>query len=210
MKKALRWIDLNLEPLVQTVLFFVMLAIIVVQVILRFFFETGFAWGEEIARTLYVWLCFFSLSYATKTNRHIGMTFIRNSMPPTIQKIILILTDILFMVFLVFMAKASFDTLATTAMFGDKLQSIEVTKNIVFAAASVGYLLAMVRLLQSFIWKIKRFNCSLTLFINERGYYNGANDVFLVPKSFKKELAELIDPDILKEEQAIQNKGGKS
>ncbi len=210
MKKAIKWLDINLEPAVQTVLFFVMLTIIVMQVILRFFFETGFAWGEEIARMLYVWLCFFSLSYATKTNRHIGMTFLRNKLPEKPQKIVLIIIDILFMIFLVIMAKASFDTLATTAMFGDKLQAIEVSKNIVFAAASAGYLLAMLRLIQVFIWKIKRFNCSMTLFLNERGYYNGANDVFLIADSFKEELADLVDPEVNAEEQAICKKGGKS
>ena len=62
MKKFLRWLDINFEPLCMTVMFYLMSGLMVLQVILRFAFHTGFAWGEEVSRFIFVWLVFLSSS----------------------------------------------------------------------------------------------------------------------------------------------------
>ena len=56
MKKFLRWLDINFEPLCMTVMIYLMSGLMVLQVILRFAFHTGFAWGEEVSRFIFVWL----------------------------------------------------------------------------------------------------------------------------------------------------------
>lgn len=61
MKKFLRWLDINFEPLCMTVMFYLMSGLMVLQVILRFAFHTGFAWGEEVSRFIFVWLVFLSI-----------------------------------------------------------------------------------------------------------------------------------------------------
>ncbi len=40
------------------VIFIAMTCLICLQVILRFFMGSGFAWGEEFATFMFVWLCF--------------------------------------------------------------------------------------------------------------------------------------------------------
>lgn len=68
MKKFLRWLDINFEPLCMTVMFYLMSGLMVLQVILRFAFHTGFAWGEEVSRFIFVWLVFLSLDLLKQGN----------------------------------------------------------------------------------------------------------------------------------------------
>lgn len=49
MKKLLRWLDINFEPLCMTVTFYLMSGLMVLQVILRFAFHTGFAGRRSFA-----------------------------------------------------------------------------------------------------------------------------------------------------------------
>ena len=78
MKKFLRWLDINFEPLCMTVMFYLMSGLMVLQVILRFAFHTGFAWGEEVSRFIFVWLVFLSIPYAVRNARHIALTLFEN------------------------------------------------------------------------------------------------------------------------------------
>ncbi len=76
MKKVLKWLDVNFEPLLIAVLFTALILLITIQVILRLSPLAGFSWGEEISRFMFVWLMYFSFSYATRNNRHIRVSFL--------------------------------------------------------------------------------------------------------------------------------------
>ena len=93
MKKFLRWLDINFEPLCMTVMFYLMSGLMVLQVILRFAFHTGFAWGEEVSRFIFVWLVFLSIPYAVRNARHISIDFIREFLPVSIKKAVMIIVD---------------------------------------------------------------------------------------------------------------------
>lgn len=64
------------------VLFFsLMILLVTVQVVLRFIFKTGFSWGEEVARLLFVWMSFSSFGYLTRGSRHVRVGFFRELFP---------------------------------------------------------------------------------------------------------------------------------
>ena len=93
MKKFLRWLDINFEPLCMTVMFYLMSGLMVLQVILRFAFHSGFAWGEEVSRFIFVWLVFLSIPYAVRNARHISIDFIREFLPVSIKKAVMIIVN---------------------------------------------------------------------------------------------------------------------
>lgn len=99
MKKVLKWLDVNFEPLLIAVLFTALILLITIQVILRLSPLAGFSWGEEISRFMFVWLMYFSFSYATRNNRHIRVSFFVKKLPESAQKVILFICDILFLIF---------------------------------------------------------------------------------------------------------------
>ena len=99
MKKTLRWLDVNFEAILMVLFFSLMILLVTVQVVLRFIFKTGFSWGEEVARLLFVWMSFSSFGYLTRGSRHVRVGFFRELFPVRTQKAILILCDVLFLVF---------------------------------------------------------------------------------------------------------------
>ncbi|MGL4282334.1 TRAP transporter small permease [Eubacterium aggregans] len=80
-KKGLSWLDVNFEPILMSALFYIMTILIVVQVGLRYFLGIGLSWGEELSRIIFVWLMYFAISYATRNQRHIRVSFLANKTP---------------------------------------------------------------------------------------------------------------------------------
>lgn len=206
MKKALRWLDVNFEPLCMSITFFLMAGLITIQVILRFVFQSGFPWGEEISRFIFVWLVFLSIPYAARNGRHIGIDFLRERLPETARRIIMLIIDVGSIVLFAFLLKGSIAIVQHAAEYGDNALTLSISMNWLHVAAVVGYILMEVRLLQSLIWKITHFKSSYELFRNTNGRYSHALDLFFMPASEKELEMELVDPALVQEEEERKNK----
>jgi TRAP-type C4-dicarboxylate transport system permease small subunit len=64
------------------VLFSVMFATIIVQIVLRYVFNAPLVWTDEAAAYLFVWIAFLGWSMATRKRIHIGISFIVDKLPP--------------------------------------------------------------------------------------------------------------------------------
>ncbi len=171
-KKVFKWLDVNFEPTVMTVLFYSITILITLQVILRFVFSTGFSWGEEVARFLFVWLMNFAISYATRNQRHIKITFLINMFDEKVRKIFLMISDLVFLIFSSLIFLAAIRVCQSAIKYADMAVTIEVSLNIVYGAGVVGYLLIVIRLIQSMIWKIKYFHETIEKYENHGGKFS--------------------------------------
>ena len=206
MKKALKWLDINFEPLMMSVLFFAMTTLITVQVILRFVFKTGFAWGEEVSRYLFVWLVFMSIPYAARNNRHIGLDFIRELFPEKVRKVYMVMIDLAAIVmFGLFLYNAGM-ICYHAAYYGDMAQTLPASVNWMHAAAVVGYAMILVREFQCLAWKLSHFNSSYELFCNASGRYSGATKVFFMPADQKAHEESQMDASAVEEEKNRKNR----
>lgn len=179
-KKILKWLDINFEPTVMAVLFYTITILITLQVVLRFVFSTGFSWGEEVARFLFVWLMNFSISYATRNQRHIRIAFFVNLFNEKIKKIFLILSDFIFLIFSTLIFVAAIRVCQGAIKYADMAVTIEVSLNVVYGAGVLGYALIVLRLIQSIFWKIKYFNSGFEKFENLGGKYSDADKIFFM------------------------------
>lgn len=187
MKKVLKWIDINLEPLLSGILFYAIMILITIQVILRFVFSTGFDWGEELARYMFVWMMYFSFSYATRNNRHIRVSFFIDRFGKKTRKVFLILCDVLFLILMGYCVAAAIITCWQTAIFQDMSVTLGVTMNVLYAAGVVGFVLMFIRLIQNIVWKIRHFKDDFEIFENANGKYSGAEEIFFIPRSYKED-----------------------
>lgn len=185
MRRLLKWLDVNFEPLTVTLIFFVMFALVTAQVIIRFIFKSGFSWGEEASRYLFVWLVFSGLSFAVRNNKHICTNFLRAMLDIHLQKAVMIIVDLLFLLFLGIIFKSSIDIVQTTAKFGDKGLTLPVSLNVLYSAALFGTSIMIIRGIQTLCWKIKRFKQPFELFSNEGGLQSGAEEIFFMPENLK-------------------------
>lgn len=63
----------HIEEVVLNALITAMTLLVFVEVIARFFFNTGFLWIQELTLTICGWFVLFGMSYGVKVGAHIGV-----------------------------------------------------------------------------------------------------------------------------------------
>lgn len=201
MKKTLRWLDVNFEAILMVVFFSLMILLVTLQVILRFVFETGFSWGEEVARILFVWMSFSSFGYLTRGSRHVRVGFFRELFTDQVQKVILIFCDILFLVFSIGGLRAMVQLCSDALRFRDMLTAVPWNYNVLYLAGMLGFFMMLVRNIQILVWKFGHWGDSMEKFVNYDGGYYDNNRICFEPKV--KDALELAE----KEAEALLEKG---
>ena len=179
----------------MVVFFTMMIILITIQVVLRFVFKTGFSWGEEVARILFLWMSFSSFGYLTRNSRHVRVGFLVGKIKEDVQKKILFICDLLFLIFSVAGLKAVINLCIDAAKYHDKLISIPWNYNVLYLAGVLGFFMMVMRNVQILIWKIQNWNSDLERFINYDGIYYDNNRVFCQPeeKDFLEKKEELLE-----------------
>jgi TRAP-type transport system small permease protein len=71
-----------------------MIFLVFVNVVLRYIFNKGFAWSEEIARLCFIYLVYLGSIEAARDNRHLLIDSLLLKFPEHIQKIVYVLIQI--------------------------------------------------------------------------------------------------------------------
>ncbi len=72
-----------------------LIGFLAIQVVLRYVFQTGIAWSEELSRISFIWVVYASVSYTAKYDKHIRVTVILGFFPEKVQKYILTVIDLI-------------------------------------------------------------------------------------------------------------------
>ena len=83
----------------------VMVVLVFGNVVLRYAFNSGIAVSEEVARWLFVWLCFMGAVVALKEGAHLGTDMLVSRLPVAGKKVCLVLGHLLmlYITYLLFM-----------------------------------------------------------------------------------------------------------
>ena len=75
-----------------------------INIFLRYFFNSGLPWAEEMARFLFVWITFIGAVGALKDNKHLGFTTVVKKFPMPLKKASFLFNNImvLYILYLVF------------------------------------------------------------------------------------------------------------
>ncbi|GAA4726047.1 TRAP transporter small permease [Brevibacillus fulvus] len=65
------------------------------NVVLRYAFNSGITWSEEMSRFLFVWLVFLGAIAALKDKMHLGMDLVTNLLPPRLKKVVYVIQNLL-------------------------------------------------------------------------------------------------------------------
>lgn len=186
MKKLFNWFDINFEPIAITMVFYLIMLLVFGQVLLRFCFKTGFSWAEEMARFAFVWLMYFAFSYAVRCQRHIRVSFFAQLFGERFNKILMIFCDFLFLGFALILLRSILILCQEVAEFNDRAVSMDISLNFIYGAGALGFAFMCLRLFQSIVWKFRHYNDKMEVFENYGGVFNGANQIFFVPKTKEK------------------------
>jgi TRAP-type C4-dicarboxylate transport system permease small subunit len=83
------------------ILFMIVFVVVLLQVFMRYVFNAPIAWSEELARYLFMWLCFIGWCFATRNGTHIRIAIVADNLPNSWRKALDILNFILTMIFAV-------------------------------------------------------------------------------------------------------------
>ncbi len=77
------------------------------NVVLRYAFNSGITWSEEVSRFLFVWLIFLGAILAFNDNEHLGVDVVIKKLSLTGKKIVYIISNIILLITLVFLLDGS-------------------------------------------------------------------------------------------------------
>lgn len=97
--KFIKRILQDFEVMLSGLFLSVTVIVVIVNVILRFFFQGGLFWVEEVATTCFIWSVFIGASAAYKYKMHIGIDLITKLFPERGREFVSILINLL-MVFI--------------------------------------------------------------------------------------------------------------
>jgi len=83
----------NFEIIFSSGFLIVTTVLVMLNVILRYFFNMGLFWTEEVATGCFVWSVFLGAAAGYKIKMHVGVDMLVNMCPPTTKKIITIIVD---------------------------------------------------------------------------------------------------------------------
>ena len=153
--KVLRWLDANLEKVILCVFLAVISIIMFVTIILRNVMAYSIAWGDELARFLFIWTAAIGVSFATKNNSHLKMDILP-VMVPKIAKPLEILGDIALAILAVVLARSSIPFLKIISRTRQISGGMKLPMKYVYVSFTIGFSLTFFRLLQKYIMQIVR------------------------------------------------------
>ncbi|MDL2263692.1 TRAP transporter small permease [Synergistaceae bacterium OttesenSCG-928-I11] len=135
------------EELIAVIANYAMVAVIVWQVICRYFLMIPTAWAEELARYIFVWLCFIACGIATRENKHIEIDLISTiieSKAADPERVTAALNKVTYIVSIVFLSITT--NIYTQYLFqivrrGQRSPALKVLIAVPMTAALVGFAL---------------------------------------------------------------------
>lgn len=88
-----KFIGTYFEEIISSVLFFVTLVLVIVNVITRYVLKTGIPWAEEFATGCFLWTAFIGSAACYKRRQHVGVDILVNKFPVKLQNVIKIVVD---------------------------------------------------------------------------------------------------------------------
>nr|WP_085963061.1 TRAP transporter small permease [Brevibacillus massiliensis] len=65
------------------------------NVVLRYLFNSGITWSEEMSRFLFVWLTFLGAIGALQDNEHLGVDMVVKKLSPLMKKVVFVITHVI-------------------------------------------------------------------------------------------------------------------
>jgi len=161
----LKWIDEKLELYLCILLMSLMTIIIFIQVIMRHVVHNSLVWSEELARYLFIWLIYLGISYGAKIMKHIKIEAALRLFPKAVRPYIVIIGDILFLGFSLFITLTSFTVVEKQINLGQASPAMHIPMWIIYAAPMVGFALTSIRQVQTILYRTTK--------LREGGEING-------------------------------------
>jgi TRAP-type C4-dicarboxylate transport system permease small subunit len=147
--KVLSFLDRRVEEIIIVLCLGVMTLSIGLQVFMRYVMQSSLSWSEELARYLFVFFVYAGISYGAKMKRHIKVEAFTMWLPGRIQAAIRMISDLLFLLFAVFIVYYGFVTSGRIFRLNQVSPALELRMGYVYGTLPFCFILVGIRLVQS-------------------------------------------------------------
>ncbi len=126
-----------------------------IQVVLRYIFQTGLAWSEELSRISFIWVVYASVSYTAKYDKHIRVTVILGFFSEKIQKYILTMIDLVWIAMNIIIVYQGIKYIFRLFDFPFMSQTLGINLVYAYFIIPVGFTLQSYRILMNLINRLK-------------------------------------------------------
>jgi len=132
-----------------------MTLLVFIEVVMRFGFNSGIHWAQEVTLLLAAWFVLFGASYGVKVGAHIGVDVFVKMLPGKAHRGFTLLAVGLSLLYCGLFLYGSWIYLSKMKMIGIELEDLPVPKWIPMSILVIGFVLLIVRFLQ-LGWKVLR------------------------------------------------------
>lgn len=152
MKKVLLWLNDHVEEVIMAVMLTVIVFVMTLQIIMRYFFVSSLDWPEEVARYCFIWLVYVGMARATMNDEMIRVNIIEVLVPKA-AKVLNVIQDIISTAFLVYMFVPGINILKQLQKFPQFSPAMMIPMSVVFVALEVGIVWSLFRMVQKYVLK---------------------------------------------------------
>ncbi|WP_020675457.1 TRAP transporter small permease [Geopsychrobacter electrodiphilus] len=143
----------SLEETIIVLLLATMTLLVFVEVVLRFWFDIGLMWSQELTLLLSAWMVLFGASYGIKVGSHIGVDALVKILPPTARKIVSTAAVLACLFYTALFSFGAWVYLSKMHSIGIELEDLPIQKWVAHSILLIGMLLIAFRLL-ALLWRI--------------------------------------------------------
>lgn len=133
------------------IIFIVMTILLFIQVVTRYVLGHAFTWTEEISTILFVWMIYLGVAAAVLRRKHLKIDALVEAMPFKVKKIMLIISNIIFLIFCLYIQFPLFTMVDNFATRNAASSILQIPKAISYGMLPVCFILTAIRIVQEII-----------------------------------------------------------
>lgn len=122
-------------------------ALVFLQVVMRYIFHNSLSWSEELARYVFLWQTWLGASYAVKEHRHLRVEMLADLLKGRPRLFFELFVLIIWFAFSLFLAYEGTKLTLFLAESGQRSAAMEISMSWVYASVPVGCVLMALRLI---------------------------------------------------------------
>jgi len=150
----LRWLNRAEEGMISLLLV-AMTLLVFLEVVMRFVFNSGFLWAQELTLLLSAWLVLFGASYGLKVGAHIGVDAFVRKLPALGQRIVSAVAVVFSLVYCGLFLYGSWIYLGKMHKIHLELEDLPLERWMAHSILVIGLTLLSLRLL-ILLWRIAK------------------------------------------------------
>lgn len=151
MRKAIQWLDANLEEFLLIILLVAMTCIMTIQVFCRYALGMSLSWSEELTRYIFIWCGFLSVSYCSKRCLSIKIEQFVAMFSRRTKAFIKVINHTCELIFFIFLLPFAYAYMMSAVESGQVSPACSIPMYYVQAAPFVSFVLVSFRILQRWI-----------------------------------------------------------